>query len=418
MALSSVLTAPQRLTFRHNRIFVRAVPGMAEQLIHGPYIEVPEGQYSVYWRVELTGQPGFLRQGRALLRLDVTSDYGKTLLQERTFTASDIKAAGGAVRIDFNIPKHGAQNVEFRAYSFGHIEFLLDVKREVHDAKGNIFFLDPDLFEASAAGDIGCSGMQFIRENLAEISLLQRRGARLAIDGNDVRACFGGIEVFLSNKEDFEIFEEVFFANTYGVEIFRGLSVVDIGMNRGFAALSFAALHQVVEVHAYEPFELPFSCAIRNFALNPGIRAKISPHKFGLSDMNFSRKVGYDPHHTKGTSIRGTASEHEVTIELREAAPVLRPIIESARARGLTFLLKLDCEGSEFPIFASLEKANLLEKIDIILMEWHKWWDASKTQRDLIEPLLAKGFLVLDRTRNHEKYSGFIIAVRLAQAPG
>jgi hypothetical protein len=51
-------------------------------------------------------------------------------------------------------------------------------------------------------------------------------------------------------------------------------------------------------------------------------------------------------------------------------------------------------------------------------MEWHKWWDASKTQRDLIEPLLAKGFLVLDRTRNHEKYSGFIIAVRLAQAPG
>jgi hypothetical protein len=117
---------------------------MAEQLIHGPYIEVPEGQYSVYWRVELTGQPGFLRQGRALLRLDVTSDYGKTLLQERTFTASDIKAAGGTVRIDFNIPKHGAQNVEFRAYSFGHIEFLLDVKREVHDAKGNIFFLDPD----------------------------------------------------------------------------------------------------------------------------------------------------------------------------------------------------------------------------------------------------------------------------------
>lgn len=61
MALSSVLTAPQRLAFRHNRIFVRAVPGMAEQLIHGPYIEVPEGQYSVYWRVELTGQPGFLR---------------------------------------------------------------------------------------------------------------------------------------------------------------------------------------------------------------------------------------------------------------------------------------------------------------------------------------------------------------------
>ena len=418
MSASPLLTASRRLAFRNNQIFIRAVSGVAERLIYGPYIEVPEGHYSVCWRVELTGQPGFLKLGRALLRVDVTSDSGKTLLRERTITASDIKAAGGAVRIEFDVPKHGAHNVEFRVYSFGRIEFYLNMIREVHDGMGNLFFSDPDLFDAISLQNICPKELNFVEKNLAGLSTLRQCGARLFIDAHGVRALLNGVEVFISNDEDFQIFDEVFLSNTYGAELSGGLVVADVGMNVGFAALRFAAFHEVVEVHGYEPFEAPFNRATKNFALNSDLKPKIIPYKFGLYDEDLSLTVGYDPEHTIGTSIRGGVAKEEVTIELREAAPVLRPIIESARARGLTFLLKLDCEGSEFPIFESLERANLLEKIDIILMEWHKWWDASKTQRVLIEPLLAKGFLVLDRTRNDKAHSGFIIAVRLAQAPG
>ncbi|MCA3380803.1 MAG: hypothetical protein ING08_11225 [Roseomonas sp.] len=140
MALISALTASQRLAFQNERIFIRAVSGVAERLMYGPYIEVPEGRYSVCWRVELIGQPGLLKRGRALLRLDVTSDGGKTLLKERIIRASDFKAAGGALRIDFDIPKHGAQNVEFRVYSFGRGDFYLDMTWEVRDQSGNLFF--------------------------------------------------------------------------------------------------------------------------------------------------------------------------------------------------------------------------------------------------------------------------------------
>ncbi|MCA3360414.1 MAG: FkbM family methyltransferase [Roseomonas sp.] len=264
--------------------------------------------------------------------------------------------------------------------------------------------------------DIGAKELNFVEQALADLSKLRRRGAKLFVGPNGVRASLNGVEVFISKEEDFQIFDEVFLLNTYGAELSGGLVVADVGMNAGFAALRFAACHEVVEVHGFEPFEAPFKRAIDNFALNSALKPKIIPHKFGLYDRDMSLTVGYDPEHTIGTSIRGGLPKEKVSIELRDAAPVLGPVIESAKARGLAFLLKLDCEGSEFPIFESLEKADLLGKIDVVLMEWHMWWDASKTQRVLIEPLLAKGFLVLDRTRNHETYSGFISAVRLAQA--
>ena len=423
MAFSYALTASQRLSvsasqrlaFRNKRIFIRAISGVSEQLMYGPYIEVPEGQYSVCWRVEMIGQSNHLPWGRPLLRFDVTSDSGRTILRERAVTASDIRAFGGAITIDFEIPRHGAKNVEFRVYSFGRRELFLDLTREVRNGIGDVFFSDPDLFDAISLQDIGKEKLNFVEKNLAGLSTLRRRGARLCLDERGVRASLNGIEVFISNEEDFQIFDEIFLSNAYGVELGGCLVAADIGMNVGFAALGFAASHEVVEVHGFEPFEAPFNRAIENFALNPVLKPKIIPHKFGLYDKDVSLTVGYDPAHTIGTSIHGGNAKEEVTIELREAAPILGPIIKNARERGLGFLLKLDCEGSEFPIFESLEKADLLEKIDVILMEWHKWWDTSKTQRVLVEPLLSRGFLVLDRTKNHETYAGFIIAVRRAQ---
>ena len=108
--------------------------------MYGPYIEVPEGRYSVCWRVELIGQPGLLKRGRALLRLDVTSEGGKTLLKERNIRASDFKEAGGALRSDFDLPKHGAQKVEFRIDSYWHGDFKLDMHREVRENPGKLVF--------------------------------------------------------------------------------------------------------------------------------------------------------------------------------------------------------------------------------------------------------------------------------------
>jgi hypothetical protein len=74
--------------------------------------------------------------------------------------------------------------------------------------------------------------------------------------------------------------------------------------------------------------------------------------------------------------------------------------------------LKIDCEGSEFAIMQSLERAGLLILIDAIMIEWHKWWSADLSQKDIIRSLLDAGFVVFDRTTPANVFAGMVYAVR------
>ena len=63
-------------------------------------------------------------------------------------------------------------------------------------------------------------------------------------------------------------------------------------------------------------------------------------------------------------------------VSLKDAATMLRPVIEDAKARGLAVVVKVDCEGSEFAIFRSLAAAGLLSQIDAFMVEWHAMFEA------------------------------------------
>ena len=80
---------------------------------------------------------------------------------------------------------------------------------------------------------------------------------------------------------------------------------------------------------------------------------------------------------------------------------------------GLEIVVKMDCEGSEFPIFEDLEVRGLIGKIRIFMIEWHKWWSHDKTGFDLVRPLLANGFDILDQTNVANPHAGMIYAIRI-----
>ena len=224
------------------------------------------------------------------------------------------------------------------------------------------------------------------------------RGGGFSVEGQSLKGIFGGFSFHIRNKEDFQIFQEVFIQKDYDVEMPGELVVADVGMNVGYASLRF---------------EFPFKRAIENFNLNSALKSKIFPNGFGLFDANLQRAVRYDDTQTISTSVRGAGAGAEVIIHLREASSILGPIIRNAKAMGRRFMLKLDCEGSEFPIIENLHSTKLLKEVDILLLEWHKWWDHSKSQRTLIEPLLEDGFLILDRTRDDNPHAGVIMPCRI-----
>lgn len=193
--------------------------------------------------------------------------------------------------------------------------------------------------------------------------------------------------------------------------------VIDIGMNVGIASLAFAENAMVKEVHGFEPFLAPFLRAKQNFDLNPELSRKIKANNYGLSNKNEKLIVKSDDLSTIGTSIRGADEGRIETIEVRDASEELKDYVQVARARNLRIVCKIDCEGSEFAIIESLERSGMLRDIDAIIMERHKWWDRTKTVRDLIDPLTRAGFLTFDRTNPTSEIGGIIFAVRQLATP-
>jgi FkbM family methyltransferase len=214
--------------------------------------------------------------------------------------------------------------------------------------------------------------------------------------------------------EDFQLIGEIFFINEYNFLSNRRKMIVDVGMNVGLTSLFFSKMPNVEEVHSFEPFQLPFQRALKNFSLNPTYAEKISARNFGLSDRDEQLTVFTSGNQTIGTSIRGAQSGAQETIQIRDASVVIGALAETAASRNLDFIVKIDCEGSEFAIFETLARAGLFGKIDAFVIEWHKWWSADKTQHDLIEPLLRENYIVIDRTNPIDPHAGLFYAIRTA----
>lgn len=102
-----------------------------------------------------------------------------------------------------------------------------------------------------------------------------------------------------------------------------------------------------------------------------------------------------------------------VHIVLKDAASALRPIIADARTRGREIILKVDCEGGEFGIFATLERNGLLDDVTAFMVEWHRMFE-DKTEDNLIEPLKRAGFVVFDLTR--PTGNGFFYAAKVRRS--
>lgn len=412
MELFRVFTQSRNLSLDGRSLSVRSTMGVREFLVFGPYISAPKGKFHVEWKVKLPNEIGDAESEPALW-LDIAIGSGGESVSAKHFSLSEIRAANGIARLDFEVAPDRVENLQFRAFSLGVADFTIDMKRQVFNQSNHLVYADADFLGSESEGMAAPSLIEFIAENLQSMCNLRQWDVRFSIVGQSLKGRFAGCAFHIRNKEDFQIFQEVFIQKDYDVELPGELVVADVGMNVGYASLRFASMNWVKEVHAFEPFEFPYQRAVENFDLNPALKSKIFPNRFGLFDANLQREVKYDDTHTISTSVRGAASGAEVIIHLREAASILGPIIRNAKAMGRRFMLKLDCEGSEFPIIENLHRNKLLKEIDILLLEWHKWWDRSKSQRSLIEPLLADSFLILDRTRDDNPHAGVIMACRI-----
>src|SRR5579872_7482824 len=87
---------------------------------------------------------------------------------------------------------------------------------------------------------------------------LHARGVVFDTTGDSVLAKVGSYSVRVETTEELQILEEIFLDGIYNFELSGPLLIVDIGMNTGYTALYFAAVHPHAVVCAFEPFAPTF----------------------------------------------------------------------------------------------------------------------------------------------------------------
>ncbi|MFK0162321.1 FkbM family methyltransferase [Rhizobium sp. NPDC090279] len=371
-------------------------------VLYGPYAILSPGRYVVEFHIE--GDPSAPTEA-VCCNVDVVAGFGARLLAQEQLTEADLRRSDKRVALQFDVD---AEDVfEFRIASTGIGALAARAHRplkRIDRQSGQM--LDVILPEMANP---------FFHAHLAKFRFFEKNGFNFEVTAQEIIAEFSGTRFHINNPEDFQVLSEIFIHNEYNFITGRDKVVIDIGMNAGLASLFLARDPSVREIHAFEPFSLPHSRALKNFALNPKTASKIRPNQFGLGEKDDQMQVMVRSDATIGISVRGADTGKPETIRIKEAAGVIGPLAEHARNAGMDLVIKMDCEGSEFGIFETLARHGLFGSINAMVIEWHKWWSKDKNQMTLISPLLDAGFIVLDKTQLSNPHAGLCYAVRAAR---
>ncbi len=223
---------------------------------------------------------------------------------------------------------------------------------------------------------------------------------------------FDRIHFLVKNKSDYLVMWDIFGKKGWDFYCREKVVVIDIGMNIGLSSLYFANMENVEYVYGYEPFLQTYEQAVENFERNPEeIQNKIRPTNCGLTDRKSQIEVSYNPLYTtnmrvdEGKRTHGE-TEEKVWVKTKSAGDEISAILK--RHENKKIVLKIDCEGSEYPIFQDLKEKDILKDVHLILMETHDG------REDEIKKILKdQGFVYFDNYIGGFMKLGFMYAVNL-----
>ncbi|MCM8800643.1 MAG: FkbM family methyltransferase [Candidatus Omnitrophica bacterium] len=200
---------------------------------------------------------------------------------------------------------------------------------------------------------------------------------------------------------DWQILRESFRDNQYSLiyPYLKDSFVLDIGAYIGDTAVLFCN-KGARKVYAYEPHPLFFEVCKKNIDLN-NLNNSIEVFNFGVGDKEGIVEIKEDSFYGPGGTFGYKQTNQAKTISLRIVS--FFKLIENMERIDI---LKMDCEGAEFPAIFSCP-TETLKKIKIILIEYHK------DPAPLIEHLNNSGFKVKieNWTRSAFSITGILFAI-------
>lgn len=217
-----------------------------------------------------------------------------------------------------------------------------------------------------------------------------------------------GLKVKMWNNTDRLIFSEIFIHQDYGI-VPENSVVIDVGAHIGIFALYVSDRAQ--QIYAFEPDLQNQQKFIINLGNQPGLKSRGT-----ISPLAIAKRKGVARfyRHKENTGGHSLIAERLSEREIHKAATFVNTdTLDHAlaecgffnlRDKKLPVVLKLDCEGMEFPILKSLSD-RLIHRISLVILEFDSA-QSEYTAEDAIGFLKAHNFNV--------KYKdGIIVATSL-----
>jgi|GEM_PF-1751789 len=203
-------------------------------------------------------------------------------------------------------------------------------------------------------------------------------------------------------SSDIHVIEENFQQQQYSFlyPYLRGAVVMDIGANIGDTAILFCT-RQAERVLAYEPHPFFAELFWRNVQLNK-LEQKVTLFREGVGDQAASITLKDDAS-AGPTGTFGFKESHTAAATTIKVVPLSRVLAVVPRVD----VLKMDCEGAEFPAILSCP-AELLRKVGVMGIEYHK------EPVSLIQYLQEAGFRVTIQKQQvySDRFLGLLCAVK------
>ena len=200
------------------------------------------------------------------------------------------------------------------------------------------------------------------------------------------------------------------FYERFGTPVEDGWAIIDIGGGIGEFTLLAAHKHPTNIVFACEPFPESFDLLKANVELN-GIN-NVTVFGEGVWSEKGYLQIDATPGEPSQFISRAAEASPPGTDQILVPAITLSEVFSRINLDHCD-LLKLDCEGAEFPILFSAPN-ELLDKIDRIILEYHD--NASEyTHQDLANYLSERGYQIQITPNFVHSYLGYLFARRLPE---
>jgi len=170
--------------------------------------------------------------------------------------------------------------------------------------------------------------------------------------------------------------------------------VIDIGGNVGYFSFLLSSKKPGAKIFAFEPMPENMKVFTENIMLNGQLSGNISVFNKAVTGDNDGHIDLFFDNVTDNSVIASVVKDFssQNTQVKRVDAISLEKIFSENKLERVD-LLKVDCEGSEYPVFYD-SPAHLFDKVQTIAIESHELDKEKRNTKSLIEFLEDKGFIV------------------------